>query len=239
MMHVFGINSTFLLAAGQDWIQVVLPVVFFVIYLLGHLATNSMAKSGRRPNQAGRNAPRGQVPAGQGPVREPTPQDPLNREIEEFLRRAAEARRGKSSALQPAPAEPAVASPTPSPTVAERATTPKARAADRLTDRVSASVERHLGRDDVGTHADRLSDDMTRADREMEKHLRETFDHRLGTLGDSSGDATISDDDPSTSARPAPSQATALAAAALASTANVRQAIILNEILSRPEHRWD
>lgn len=89
---------------------------------------------------------------------------------------------------------------------------------------------------------DRWAQNMTHIAREseqMESHIQQTFDHQafdhqLGSLGgrasNQSEGATISNN--------APVAVAPQLAAMLADPQSMRQAIILQEILNRPEHRW-
>ena len=77
------------------------------------------------------------------------------------------------------------------------------------------------------------------SDQQMEAHLQKAFSHKVGTLAGAS---------PQDSAAPVtdtPSQVTdegssiaAGLAAMLATPQGMRQAVVLGEILVRPEHRW-
>ena len=73
----------------------------------------------------------------------------------------------------------------------------------------------------------------------MSGHLHEAFDHQLsslaGTPGDSAKAVEVAEPDQIT---PLPSTAAAGLAAIFANADTVRQAILINEVLQRPEHRW-
>jgi hypothetical protein len=78
---------------------------------------------------------------------------------------------------------------------------------------------------------------------EIETHLHETFDHELGRIGGLPGDTSREQDiaeagSPEDVITPWPSTAAAGLAAMLSSGEGVRQAILVHEILDRPEHRW-
>ncbi len=106
-------------------------------------------------------------------------------------------------------------------------------------DSISKSVERHLGGHSISSHVEHLADDIVRADQQMERHLQQAFNRRVGTLGAAPGPASAL---PVTDVAPEPSDevktpAQAIARA-LANPQEIKQAIVINEILQRPEHRW-
>ena len=84
---------------------------------------------------------------------------------------------------------------------------------------------------------------VDQADDRMESHLQEKFVHGLGQLGTRTGAAAASTLDQSKAVPP--SQATATPAilaseviSMLRNRQQLRTAILLSEILQRPEHRW-
>ena len=101
---------------------------------------------------------------------------------------------------------------------------------------VSDSVERHLDTGWIcpaGQQPDRGHG--WRSDIEREEHRKKTFDRQIGSLTDTSR----SEPSPSAAGEAQPAGANARAIAnLLAKPESVRQAIVLNEILNRPEDRW-
>ena len=84
---------------------------------------------------------------------------------------------------------------------------------------------------------DQRAKNMTHISREAEEmasHVHQTFDHQLGTLG---GRASASESESGTAPQPTPEPAAPLAAL-LGDPHSLRNAIIMHEILARPEHRW-
>jgi len=83
----------------------------------------------------------------------------------------------------------------------------------------------------------------TRSGDVMEGHLHDVFDHDLGALGGTPGEsaeAARADEaeTPDDRVSPVPGTVAAGLAALLADATSLRQAILLNEIFQRPEHRW-
>jgi hypothetical protein len=224
-----------LLAAGGDWTSFIIPFVFIVIYVVNYLISSS------KPNTPpGRNNPQRRPPGkGERPLRPPqtagTPPanpSPLNAEIEQFLKRAND-RRGDRSRRVPTAKGPPKPPPREQPVDVHPIE-------HRELSSVSASVEKHLANRGFTQRAEHLADDIVRADQQMEQHLQKSFDRQVGTLGDS---APKSSGTPATDAEPVadraePSAAAAALARSLADPKNLRQAVILSEILQRPEHRW-
>ncbi len=216
------------IAAG-DWWGILVPLVFFVIYALNRL----LASARPAPPPVRRPQPRRPgVPVGQGPPRggqpaAPSGQAQLNAEIEQFLRRAGERPRRVAKGPVPPPAPPREAPLDVEPAV------------PRDFDSIAKSVEQHLGGHTFATRVEHLADDIVRSDQQMERHVQRAFGRRVGTLGESAGAAAAA---PVTDTAPEPSDevktpADAIARA-LANPQEIKRAIVLNEILQRPEHRW-
>jgi hypothetical protein len=172
----------------------------------------------RPPGQQGR-------PAGAG-------QDPLKDEIGEFLRRAAERRTGGPAQAGGRPAPPPPVAPVPP--QAARPSRP-APAPTRPSPRpVQAQVVRPTAPPRVVERPvvlDHLTSELELVDEEMEKHIHDVFEHRVGTLTRAQSEAIAK-------AVGTPTAALGLAAM-LRDPLSLRQAIVLNEILHRPEHRWE
>ncbi|NUQ65391.1 MAG: hypothetical protein HUU20_23230 [Pirellulales bacterium] len=79
--------------------------------------------------------------------------------------------------------------------------------------------------------AERLGREIDQTDERMVAHLHKVFDHEVGTLRHSQ--AQVQTDSP------LPQTTAAGLAAMVGDPVRLRQAILMNEILQRPEHRWD
>jgi hypothetical protein len=82
-------------------------------------------------------------------------------------------------------------------------------------------------------HASRLGAEVGQADDKLQERLHEKFDRDLGRIH---GD-TVTDDTGVGRPGGVPSTATEIVEV-FRNPKSIRQAIILNEILKRPEHRW-
>lgn len=241
-----------LFAAIGDWLQFLIPLVFFIIYAINQLLSGN--KNKQQP-PAPRNPPR-RKPEAERPLRSEPPGAPpnkparsgqaqLNAEIEQFLKRA-EQRRSEGSrreGVAPRPPEPPQRRPA-TPEQPQRAQVPLEPASGSESEprrdfsSVATSVEQHLGNRGFGQRAEHLADDIVRADQQMEEHLQKAFGHRVGTLGESTpGRLAPATDVAATVSADASSTILALADM-LTSPQKIRQAIVLREILDRPEHRW-
>ena len=146
----------------------------------------------------------------------------MSNDIEAFLRRAAQRRVGRKppdiEILEPEILEPE------QPLVADTVS---------AIDAVASHVAQRMDTDEFDKRASHLGQRVGLADDAMEAHLHEKFDHRLGRLADTSGAGAT---------KGATKGATAIDAAKVAQllrTPNgLKQAIILSELLNRPEHRW-
>jgi hypothetical protein len=221
-----------LLAA--DWWNWLIPAVFIIIYLLNHLLSGAKAAGAAKPPQPQRR----RVPAPQ-PEHAARPQQPapgqaqLNAEIEQFLKRANERRMEKARReAAPPSARPAA---TPPPRLAEPAT--DATPPDRDFNAVEKSVKQHLGNRGFQERAEHLADDILRQEAEMQRHLEQAFSHQVGTLGggESTTPKAAAQAPPATADRAATAKALA---GILANQADIRQAILLKELLERPTDRW-
>jgi len=108
---------------------------------------------------------------------------------------------------------------------------------------VSAHVARHMDTSGFARRVSTLGDRVERSDDRMEVHLQSTFQHELGQLGarTSTPEASALEADglagtraPEAAPRPSGVNLVTL----LHDTQQLRNALILSEILQRPEHRW-
>ncbi len=103
----------------------------------------------------------------------------------------------------------------------------------------SESLADHVGRrfstDEFAARAAHLTDDIARADVERELHLKKMFGHQVGKL---QTDKLMPNDEKATSAAPAVIGPAAGGLDGLLHGDTLRYAVILNEILGRPEDRW-
>jgi hypothetical protein len=230
-----------LLAAGE-WLNFILPLVFLLYAVIQLLASKGAAtKAGPQP----RRPPRPPEPAEralgqpQGAKPAPTGQSQLNAEIEQFLKRAGERReRGRREAIPTVKAPPKAAPrPVAQPAVETRKPISAGLSSRRDADPVSASVEKHLANRGFAERAEHLADEVVRAEGQFEEHVKKTFTRKVGTLDQATPAAPST---PVTDVAPSidvPSPAVSVAAL-LANPQNVRQVLVLSEILVRPEHRW-
>jgi hypothetical protein len=151
----------------------------------------------------------------------------MSNEIEEFLRRAAQRR----AARQPPPDIEILDTPVDVEIV---------EAEPVVAEDVATHVAKHLNTREFSERTSHLGEHVGMADDDMDAHLHQKFDHKLGRLGGALK-SQVSDSDASAyeqpQAAPASSGATEIAKL-LRTPQNVRNAIVLSEILTRPEHRW-
>lgn len=176
-------------------------------------------------------------------------------EVEEFLKRVAQMRQaaeGQAKAQQqrPAPAKPAArqppAAPRPQPPPRLVPARPEIQYVDPaeaevveadLSDRVgdfSRRVAQDLrGAEQIAEHTRHLGEQVDLADDKLEAHLHQVFDHQVGHLKKSTMEAaaTLSSD-------PASAGTAGGMLQMLRSPQAVRDAIVMSEILRRPEDRW-
>lgn len=165
----------------------------------------------------------------------------MARDIEEFLRKAAERR---AQQKQGGGAPPPAATPPQRPKVAKPAERPKtianptpARQQPVMAEAVEVEpnwnvpvaqhVQQHLDTSRIAQQTQRLGEEVGLADEKMEEHLQQVFQHRVGQLASSSA----TDPPP---AKSLPSSTSELFQI-LRQRKTLRQAILLTEILKRPD----
>ncbi len=172
-------------------------------------------------------------PAG-GPRRNAPPGRDSNvqSEIDEFLRRVSE-RRGRGQAAAAPPRRPET------PVTAQLVEEP-------LSDEpvgagVGKQVEKYLDTEEFSRRTAQLGGEVAQADAEINQHLKQVFGHDVSQLakkpGESAAPPGLAETPAAAPAAPAPALAALLAL--LGDAEGIRQAIVLNEILQRPEERWD
>lgn len=198
-------------------IGVVIFVLFLVISVAGQLAT----KWREIQQEAQRRA---------GPRRPPPTQGPLEKEIAEFLRTAGQRRRPgqvpSAAAPNARPPEVPARAPIEQPLEAEIIEPEAGHLREALQTRRLVSV---------------TPKEVSQADQRLQEHLHGAFNHHLGPLAAGEARAEPAATGSTATQEPAmtiPPAALAGFGALLASGESVRQAIILSEILTRPEHRW-
>jgi hypothetical protein len=213
-----------LFAAGinGDVIEAVMVIAFLIISGLAKLASGM--KSQQKP---GRPTPKIQPsPMPQKKSNAPAGNDAIANEVDEFLRRAAQRNKGKGVR----PVRPA--KPVQRPVVAE------AIGSKPVGGQITAHVKKYLDEQQFENRAEQLGVEVAHVDSEIEQHLHKTFDHAMGTLrtlpgGSLDTDVAIESADDEVFI-PETSEIHKL----LTDPQSIRQAIVLNEILHRPEERW-
>ena len=108
---------------------------------------------------------------------------------------------------------------------------------------VSEHVQKYLDEQAFTQREDALGKEVAQADRQIDQHLQQVFDHRVSKLEATPGEAAA----PPTvyeppnlvgSAEDVPASFATGLLDLIANPDSLRQAIILSEILHRPEERW-
>ncbi len=236
-----------------DWVDLAVkgaPVLMFVFWLV-HQAVSEMKPKKPAP------APRAKPAPGAGPNPAKPPREVAD-EIEEFLKRAAAKRaRGEDEVEVLVPAKRQAERPRQAPTKPrvivvgqDTEATPQqpprrrpvqARPQPQAARRVAPAAQEAVG-SGVSEHAEQsiasrsfedqtshLGETVAGADERLAARLQAKFDHQVGRLDH--------EDRPVKPAKPVSSIAADIAKM-LSSPQGVRQAVVLNEILTRPEERW-
>jgi hypothetical protein len=223
-----------LLLADAGWIKLIFVAVVFIIWIFNNLVGD---KAKAKPRQLQRPVPPPRPIEGAPAEGRPAGQQPLVGEIEEFLKRANRKREEKARRKQ----QPKVAKPAPPapPKPARRLVDggSEGQQFEFGTNRsVADHVQQHLNTGQFAERAATLVDeDIAKDDASREAHRKQVFDHKLGSLSDTSTGSVKT----AAAAQVAASDIGAIPVGALLSNPDsIRQAIILNEILTRPEQRW-
>ncbi|HEX3656055.1 MAG TPA: hypothetical protein VHV55_09620 [Pirellulales bacterium] len=214
------------LLADLALLKAIMFVVVIAIYAINHLL------SGLKKPLAGpppRVPPPGTPPARRPPVEAEAPaaNPDLNAELSDFLRRAAAKR-------QQAGGQPSQSAPT----NVERPATRPPRKRKKSEPPARPPEERLSQRRALPTLDTRAMDERSLATRPAEQlgdHVRESFDRQLGLLAADSEKAPGAEPPPTAELQ---SSVAVEMSALLCNPQSLRGAIILNEILTRPEHRW-
>jgi len=226
--------------ADGDWIKLATFLVIATFYVISYLAGKL------RDRQVAKN----RVPQQRPPKAEGA--DAIAGELEDFLKKAQKRDQPKKQPARPV-IQPAAASRSETRKMRRRGddrgdsakrrtlaaplpTLTESRAKDDAQRKRSEGVEEHV-RHAIDTQKfDQRAAQLGQLEttQPMQSHLQQAFSHQLGTLGAVSLPAT-----------PTPAAAATVAAvrgaapiAALLSGGNLKQAIVLKEILERPDQRW-
>jgi len=227
-MMLAAVEIPILFAAGIDWLEAILPILFVGFWILSQVFAVLRRVGGggraqppvvRLPDGPRRDAmPRVPPPAGEG-----DPRAVLEKQIADFLRQVTGEEPVTQKPPRPQPQQrptPTTASPKP----------PASRPKSEKPARPKPAVPAAQAPRSVGTLAAGSSD--------VARHVQDAFAHDLGHLHSGLERAT---DEPAKVA-PARPAARGLSArdlvAAARDPATIRQAILLREILERPVDRW-
>lgn len=213
-----------LLLAAVDWGN----VIFWAVIILGFFGRALSQLFQQKPNQA--------PPQKQQPMRPRQPK-PLGNEVEEFLRRAIDQRRGEQPAeveiLQPvAPAGP------PPFQMAEAAVAEVHAEDSQIGENVEEHVHSHIDTSQFADRESHLGSDIDQADDKMAARLHKVFDHQLGQFRREDRREVESTERASTPPEDIFRLKSQSLADALRNPGSLRQAIVLSEILHRPDDRW-
>lgn len=228
-------------------VGMIIGIVIVIIAVLGQILSKLKEVQQPPPQQQRRPQPPVRPPRAGGAAGGAAPgkPNPLEDEIRQFLRGAAE-RRAAPGAERPKPIGPPRQQRPPQPApVAERPPLSPLRPEEpEVVVAEVSSLSEPLGREEFAELPSAIKSKVAQADDKMESHLHEVFDHKLGTLDKGSamtGGLAQSKPpgEPEPAGAPLPTTAAAGLAAMFATVENIRTAVLVNEILQRPEHRWE
>ena len=218
------------LFAQAELIGIIIMILVFVVPVIWQ-AINKQRQQPRPP--PARPRPPGPPAAG------------VEDEVGEFLRRAGRQRGPQQQA--PLPRRP------PQPIVAEAVAPPPDQQRFGHQRPVGAGMAEHveelLDTDKFERRAAQLGDEVAQSDEQLDQRLHQVFDHKLGRLAETPGESAAAPEAESTESMQAmeledlsPDEFPVTAAAGLSAlfsdAVSIRQAIIIHEVLTRPEQRW-
>jgi hypothetical protein len=204
-------NAVVLLAAGVDVVAIGIVIVFIIIPLIGVVASKM-----REIVQPGNPLPPDRTDSGR-----------IQEQIDEFLRRAAQRRGGQPAAETPQPVE----------VVAEEDAP--------VGGRVGQQVQKYMDTSDFRRRSEELGGEVAQSDQQFTQQVGQAFSGQVGRLASRPGEAAQPVDaieaeaaGPEYLSRPTldalPVAGSGLAEL-LGSPENIAQAVIMSEILRRPD----
>ncbi len=219
-----------LLAIDVGGIIGVIVVIIMVITAIGNIIakiTEEQKKAQRRPRAQQQPRPQAGADGGGG--------GGIGDEITEFLRRAAQGQGAEPQPPQAAPPPPRPVRQRPS--VAAQPVEAEIVAEDRGSRAVGAGIDTSK----FDRRDRQLGDEVIDADQVLDERVHDVFDHDISDLAQTRGTAESATPSKAASKRRTEIPPTAAAgfAAMLSNADNIRQAIIISEILNRPLDRWE
>jgi hypothetical protein len=215
--------------------------VIFLIFVVPAIG-QFLAKIRQAQQQQQRQQQRPQPPASPPPPRRPVPKE-VSEEIDEFLRRAAQRRSGQQQPRPVGSSSPVSPVPAPQPVKAEVV------AEMPVGGQVNEHVKKYLDAEEFARREAQLGEQVAQKDRQIDEHLHQVFDHNLSELAAVPGETATEPVavEPAELFHTAETEAAAELTAAsdsglavlLGSADSIRQAIVLSEIIQRPEQRWE
>lgn len=209
-----------------DWIGIVLVILFIIVPAILQLFGKGKQPQQRQARPQRPPRPPAAPPAG-GEVED---------EIGEFLRRAVERRGGE----RPGGGRPG---PPPPPQRVAQPVGPEVVRNVPLGSEVREHIDEYLDAGDFDHRASELGVEVARADDKLDERLHAKFDHevsRLATLPSESAAflSATQAQQPEDRIAELPSTAAAGLPALFSNAESIRQAIVIHEVLQRPEQRW-
>jgi hypothetical protein len=207
------------LFAAPGWFELI-GVIVFILYSIGHALMNRQnappKPMPKQPRPQGQFGPQGEMrPQGQ-PPKPKTLEDKLRQEVEQFLRQVQGEEPKKPT---PQKKQVVVAPQKPAPRPEPQRRSPRKS--------IESLVSADMSTADITEHASKLGLEVSHADEKMTAHLQERFQHQLGAFQQSQ--------QPTETRRRPKNDAAAEIAKLMRSPQGVRQAILVSEILRRPD----
>lgn len=238
-------------AAGRDWIATLILLFLVILPAIGQFISKLLEAQKEAAKRAARH-----------PKKRARPEDPLEREIAEFLRQVGGEQKKAKPQGRPSPKEVLVlpgperreqartAPPSPRrPTASQEARSGPPVVADLIPEEgprepsLDQHVEQFLRTDQIQAHTPPLETTVSRVEQEVEAHLREDFDQQLPEmarlpLGFSDRSAGAAEMEAMYGASFIPPTVLTGLSSLLATTDSLRDAILFYEIFQPPWQRW-
>jgi hypothetical protein len=239
--------------SAVDWGEIIKIVVILLVIFGSAIGKIIASIRGAKPPgvpQRPRPMPPQQPQQPQVQVQGPKPKS-VKDEIDDFLRRAAQKRQPQSAIPSTSSYKQQQESNVPSRRISRPSAPisqhPEPIQAEVVRERsvgggVSEHVNKYLDEKEFSQRASKMGGDVAAADTKIEKHLKEAFGHGISQLASKTGETAAAPMPKSTGFFEDDVPILAAAGTGLASLLNnidnLRQAIVVNEILQRPIDRW-
>ena len=202
------------LAAIEDWMRVIVPLLFVIFWVIQQVFGGD-----KKPQPPPKRRPK-------LPPDAPGDAEQVRNELQDFLREAAQ----RQNQGQPRPVHAAAVDDIVEAEIVE----PVRRMHPAAVSTQTGDTVPPVGKQLFAERVSHLGEEVAQADEKVESHLHEVFDHDVGRMPDGYNDDKNNDDEEKVVVPKLAYEIREL----FRRPKSVRQAIVLSEVLRRPDDRW-